>query len=58
MKDANEALVLAMFNLRMNSLGFSSYSGTPTKIDKGWAEMVLDRLDLYGFQIVAKPTAS
>lgn len=49
-----EALAGAMFRLRMNLAGHSSYSGTPSKIDHGWALMVAEGLDLYGCEVVTK----
>jgi hypothetical protein len=50
-RTADEALVSAMFRLRMNTLGFTSYSGTPSRIDEGWAALVRDTLADYGYTI-------
>jgi len=47
-----KAMTDAMFALRMNLAGHTSYSGTASKIDKGWAEFVIDRLAMLGMKVV------
>lgn len=50
-ESAHDALTLAMFHLRMNLAGHSSYSGTPSKIDDGWAMLIEERLAMFGYQV-------
>lgn len=52
MTPEKRALVDAMLHLRMHMLGHTSYSASPSRIDKGYAELVIDRLEGSGYRLV------
>jgi len=51
-RSAEDAMAGAAMHLRMVLLGHTSYSASVTAVDRGHANLLLEKLRQYGFDVV------